>query len=302
MSFRQVIVNSAEYLSLDHNSLVAVYNDDKTKIPIEDIAIILIENNRTSITVDLINKCTENNIVIITCNKRKFPQSIIMPMINHYRYLENTYMQLEMNTVKKQNLWREITKMKIGSQSKILQLCDCHIDDIEELEVLKKEVQRNDSTNREAVAAKVFFSSIHGDEFKRFTDTNINAALNYGYTVLVSSIVRQLVSFGLDPKLGFWHSSKSNNLNLAYDLVEPFRPVVDYYIFKHYEEVIDGLSPFVRRGLVSLLNANVEVEGDLYKLQNAIELFVKRIMQIIRKEKENLLAIDFIKIKFYELQ
>ncbi len=301
MSFRQVIVKEAKYISLKESSIIVQKDDEDIKIPIEDVAIIVLENNASTITVNLINKCTENNIILITCNHKKLPQSIIMPYSNHYRFLENTYKQLEYTTVKKQNLWRDIIKMKISNQKEVLRLVDENNVHIEALYQLRDEVIRNDSTNREALAARVFFSAMYGDDFRRFVDDKINSALNYGFSVLVSSIARQLVSYGLDPKLGIWHSSKSNNLNLAYDLVEPFRPIVDYYVHENYEYLSDDLSPKIRRGLVSLLNANVFLDDTTYRLQNAIELYVKRFMLIIRKEHETMHNVTIKKVNFYEL-
>lgn len=304
MSFRQIIVKQANYLSFEEKNVKVTYEEgdkETLKIPLEDVALIVIENNQSIISLNLINQCMGNNIVIITCNDKKLPQGIIKPFSNHYRQLENIYKQLEYTDTQKKILWKEIIKQKINNQINVLKLTNGEEKIIEKMIKYKLLIKRNDITNREAVCAKLFFEEMYGNEFKRFIDDKINATLNYGYSILVSSIVRQLVSYGIDPRFGIWHSSKSNSLNLAYDLVEPFRPIVDYYIKSKYEFISDDLTPKVRRELVALLNAKVECQNKEYRLQNAIELFVKQYLLILRGEEKDLLEINIIPIKFYEV-
>ncbi len=304
MSFRQIIVKQANYLSFSNNSIKVNYENESVfnvTIPIEDVAIIVIEKSNSIISLNLINKCMENNIIIIICNEKKLPQGIIKSFSNHYKQLENTYKQIEYSNTQKKILWKEIIKQKINNQMSVIKFTTGNKDVIDKIHKHQKEIKRNDVTNREAVCAKLFFEEIYGNEFKRFIDDKINSTLNYGYSILVSSIVRQLVSFGIDPRFGIWHSSKSNSLNLAYDLVEPFRPIVDYYIYNKYEFITKDLTPKIRRELVSLLNATIECEGKKYRLQNAIELFVKQYMLILRGEEKDFLEINIIPIKFYEI-
>ncbi|MFV0288413.1 MAG: type II CRISPR-associated endonuclease Cas1, partial [Mycoplasmatales bacterium] len=277
MSFRQIIVKDSNYLSLKDNNLLAKYSeaDKEIKIPIEDIAIILIESDRTTLSVKLINKLSQNNIMLIICDEAKKPASIVMPLIGHYRQLENFYFQLGFKEVSKQNLWREIIKQKICNQREVVRLVKGNTDVLEKLFRLEHETKRNDITNREALAARIFFEELYGTEFKRFVDDKINNTLNFGYTIIVSSIMRQLAVYGLDMKLGIWHKSKSNMFNLAYDLVEPFRPLVDYFVCENYEFINKDLSPMIRKKIVGILNVNVLVNKQKYRLQNALEIYIK---------------------------
>ncbi len=304
MSFRQIIVKQANYLFFKEDSLYVEYDDIKLqtiKVPIEDVAIIVIENHRSTISLNLINQAMDNNITIITCNDKKLPQGLIMPFSGHYRQLENTYNQLNYKDVKKKILWKQIITQKISNQAKVIQLTTHNLELVDKFSNYQKEIKRDDVTNREAVCARFFFEELYGSEFKRFIDDKINATLNYGYSILISSIVRQLVSYGLDPRFGVWHKSKGNNLNLAYDLIEPFRPIVDYYIKEKYDFISEELTPKVRKELVSLLNAFVEVNNQKYRLQNAIELFVKQFLLVMRGEEDKLLDIKIININFYEI-
>ena len=306
MSFRQVIVRDASYLSFKDSSLFIHEDLDRdlkeTKIVLDEIAIIVIENHKSTLTVNLINRCSENNIVIIVCDEQLLPKTLIYPFTQHYRQLKNVYLQLELKTVKKQNLWRFIIQEKIKNQSNVLEITKCSEEKISLMHEYMVNVQRNDSNNREAISAKVFFNAIYGDEFHRFVDEKINHALNYGYSILASSITRQLISYGIDPRFGIWHNSKSNAFNLTYDLIEPFRPIIDYYIKEHYSLVSDKLSIKVRKNLVGILNYPIEVDGNSYRVQNAIEKYVSAFLKFIKGEQDLLPKVNIIKIKFYEFE
>jgi CRISPR-associated protein Cas1 len=60
----------------------------------------------------------------------------------------------------------------------------------------------------------------------------INALLNYGYTVLAGEISKFINGFGLDAYYGFYHKSHTGFQPLVYDMMEPFRWLVDYTVFK----------------------------------------------------------------------
>ncbi|MFV0498750.1 MAG: type II CRISPR-associated endonuclease Cas1 [Bacilli bacterium] len=301
MGFRQVLVTDTKYISVKNKLLEFNHEEKETvRIPIEEVAIVVIDNMELTLSVNAITKCTEENVMIVLCNQKHLPASLIMPYSGHYRQLEMTYKQLDLNTVKKQNLWRSIIKQKIRNQSRVVLYCELD-NAYEKLLVLSREVARNDGTNREAVAAKLFFNVLYGNDFIRFKEDKINSCLNYGYAILVSSITRELISYGIDPKFGIWHSSKSNALNLSYDLVETFRPIVDYYVKSNYELINDELTPNNKRGLVSLLNATVKVDDEKMRLQNAIEKFCASFMNVIDGKETELLEIEILKVNFYEI-
>ncbi len=300
MSFRQILVSDTKYISVKNNLLEFTKEENIVKVPIEDVAIIILDNINLSISTNAINRCMEESVMLVVCNSKHLPNGIIMPFSGHYRQLEMTYKQLEIKTVKKQNVWREMIIQKIKNQARVNLLCDLE-EGYEYLMQLSKKVERNDKTNREAVAAKYFFGQMYGIEFIRFKEDKINSCLNYGYAILVSSITRELVSYGLDPKFGIWHSSRSNALNLSYDIVEVFRPIVDYYVKANYELINKELTPNNKRGLLSLLNARVRVGSEKMRLQNAIEKYCARFMKIIDGTETELLEVEIIKVNFYEI-
>ncbi len=300
MGYRQIIVNDSNYISVE-NGILGFEDSERTiKVPLEEIAIIVLNNNKLTLSLNAINHCLENHVMIVTCNNKHLPNGIMMPFSGHYRQLEMVYKQLELKDVRKRNLWREIIKQKIRNQSRVLRLCE-NLECSEKLLEVEKEVARNDMTNREAYAAKLFFEGMYGKDFIRFKEDKINSNLNYGYSILASSITRQLITFGLDPKFGIWHKSNSNALNLSYDLIEPFRPIIDYYVFKNKDFINEELTPKNKRELVALLNAQVLVNKETYRLQNAIELYCKRFMKVIDGTADTLLEVEITRINFYEI-
>ena len=157
-----------------------------------------------------------------------------------------------------------------------MHLCFCNILIILKLILSKyvKEVTIGDETNREGLAAKIYFRSLFGSEFIRFYDDPINAALNYAYQIVKSSIIRTLSIYGLNSYLGINHKSKVNNFNLVYDLIEPFRAIVDLYVYKIKDNLTLPLSFDVRKDLVNILNISVTSNNKKCTLEYSIELLV----------------------------
>ena len=137
------------------------------------------------------------------------------------------------------------------------------------------EVVDGDNKNREGLAAKMYFRSLFGSDFIRFYDDSINNALNYGYTIIVSSIIRTLSVFGLNTYLGIHHDSKINNFNLAYDFLEPYRSIVDKFVYDNKDELTDTLSFDFRKKLISLLNKEISHNDKKYTVEYSIELLIK---------------------------
>lgn len=304
MSFRQIVVKNANQIKVELNNIIlsGFDNHNIVKINIEEVAIIVIENNRANVSINFLNECSSHNIIILLCDEKYLPKSLIMPLNRHYQQLKNFYLQLELKTVSKQNLWREIIKNKINNQIQVMKLNACDEQSIEMMNEYLVGVVRNDETNREGISARVFFNGIYGDEFIRFVSDEINPVLNYGYSMLAASIIRQLCSYGIDCKIGIWHQSKSNSFNLAYDLIEPFRPLIDYYISQNREFTKLGLNVKVRRDILAVLNYQVEVEGIKYRVQNAIELYVKSYLSFLNNEVNRLVKINIIRVRFHEFE
>ena len=133
-----------------------------------------------------------------------------------------------------------------------------------------KQVELNDATNREGHAAKVYFNSLFGMNFSRSQPSAINAALNYGYAIVLSALNREIVAAGLLTQLGIFHDNGANPFNLACDLIEPLRPLVDNAVIKMKPEKLETGE---KLELINLLNKEVIFQGQKQHLLYALRLY-----------------------------
>lgn len=172
----------------------------------------------------------------------------------------------------------------------------------EHLENLAKNVNSGDTKNKEAIAAKGYFSSLFGKNFNRnFEDIN-NTCLNYGYSIIRGAIARSIVSYGYLPAIGIHHKSELNNYNLVDDFIEPFRPIVDLWVKTNINENTE-FDKYVRAELVNLLNVDVFIQGKLQSVNNAINIMIASYTTAINQsdyKKLELPEILPIKIHSYE--
>lgn len=275
MGYRQVVIKKSDKMKLKDNNLVIINNENERKIPLEDINFIILEDNKTIITARLLSEISKYFISLIICDEKYEPTSIMFAYNNHYKQLESFSLQLSLTEKNKAKLWQSIVKKKIENEIVSLEMTTQDEIVINKLKQFKKEVKENDITNREGLAAKMYFRSIFGSQFIRFYDDSINSALNYGYTIIKSCILRTIVKFGLNSFLGIHHHSKTNNFNLAFDLIEPYRSIIDIYVYNNQDNIEFPLSFNIRKELINLLNHEVIVNNMHCTVEYSIELLVK---------------------------
>lgn len=288
MGYRQVIIKKSDKMKLKDNNLIINNNDRENKIPLEDINYIILEDNKTTITARLLSELSKYFISLIICDEKYEPASIMFAYNNHYKQLETFNLQLSGTNELKGLLWKNIVQKKIENEIISLQMTSKDENVIQKLDQYINEVENNDLTNREGLAAKIYFKSIFGSEFIRFYDDEINSSLNYGYTIIKSCIVRTLVKYGLNTFLGIKHSSKTNNFNLAFDLIEPYRVIVDIFVYNNSDIITYPLSFEIRKSLINLLNNEVIVKGMHCTVEYSIELLVKSYIQSLEENKNML--------------
>ncbi len=275
MGYRQVIIKKSEKLHFKDKQLIIDKDNQSTKIPLEDINYILIEDSSTIITTRLLAELGKNAISLIVCDERFDPTSIMYPYNYHFKQLDVFTHQLEIDDSIKNEFWNQIVKRKIENSIRVLEMTSKEEFPISKLNEYINEVIEGDSKNREGLAAKIYFRSIFGSDFIRFYDDNINAALNYGYTILASAIIRNLAVYGLNTYLGIHHNSKINNFNLAYDFLEPYRSVIDKFVYDNKDDIVLPLSFEFRKKLINLLNKEVLHQNKKYTIEYSISLLIK---------------------------
>ena len=274
MGYRQVIVKKSEKIHFQNNNLVIEKDKIETKVPLEDINFVLIEDATTILTTRLLAEFGKNAISLIICDESFKPTSILYPYNYHYKQLDVFSNQLQLKEEYKNDYWNLIVKQKIENSIRVIEMTTKE-SVISKLNEYKEEVKNGDEANREGLAAKIYFRSLFGNDFIRFYDDAINAALNYGYTILVSAMIRNLAVYGLNTYLGLHHVSKINNFNLAYDFLEPYRSIVDKFVYNHKKDIVFPLSFDFRQKLINLLNKEVLHNQKKYTVEYSMGLLIK---------------------------
>ncbi|WKY48036.1 type II CRISPR-associated endonuclease Cas1 [Eubacteriaceae bacterium ES3] len=289
--YRTLIINTGEKLTVKNNWLIVVENEIENKIPLTDIYSIVIDNPRTTLSVAALNAITNAGAHILFCDGSHLPVSHTFPMNSSYAPFGKLKMQIDMTEFFKGLLWKTIIQGKIENQAKVMSLCNVHEEHIQRMQRFKEEVDYDDVTNREGIAAKWFFNRMYGAGFVRDYDSAINAALNYGYTIIRSSVAKTLSVFGFNCALGIHHINRHNGFNLADDLMEPLRPLVDLWVDQNQDNLATELTKENRRDLINLVNHTVLIGNRKYHLRYALNEYISSLTSAIAEEKIELLKI-----------
>ncbi|BDR69747.1 CRISPR-associated endonuclease Cas1 [Clostridium tetani] len=291
MSFRSIIISNPAILNLKNNNLI-IGNEEEFQIPIEDISVLVIEGVSVRLTNKLLSKLAENNVATIICDEKHLPSSIVLPLNVHYKSYRVLKQQFNQSAAFSKRIWQSIIKQKLFNQGKCLEILS--IDGAEFLNKLSTSVESGDKGNREAVGAKYYFKSLFGEEFTRDDDSGFNAALNYGYAIMRSAVARALVMYGFNTTLGVNHCNELNSFNLADDFMEPFRPIVDLWVYNNIN-CDDVLTKEHRIALVDLINNQCIIDKQNHSILNAIDKMVASYTTACSKKDFRLLKLPLIK-------
>ncbi len=259
---RIIDISEAAFLHVKHQQLLIDKKGETVgQVPIEDLGVLILQHPAIVLTQQVVVTCQKNKVVIIFCDEKHLPYSVILPIAEGHR-LHNKILkqQVSISEPTRKRLWKHIVIQKITQQAKTLQRLNKNPT---RLEYLSTKVKSGDSTNCEAVAAQAYWKLLFGAKFKRHVETNnINHILNYGYAIIRASIARSICAAGLHPTIGLFHTNQYNPLCLADDLMEPFRPWVDYTVYKMVELGITEINKESKIALLDLLTEGVYFEGN----------------------------------------
>lgn len=268
MEFRNIYLATPARLSVQREQLV-IEQAEKFTVPLEDISALLIESKQVTLTAHTAASLARHGVTVFFCDEKHLPCCQLLPVDQYCRQRKLLMAQCQMPKPLKKQLWQRVVVQKIRNQAECLRLCEK--DGWQELRQMAEKVLSDDSDNREAVAAALYFPALFGENFSRGSDDPRNAALNYGYAILRGGIARNLVMHGLEPCLGIHHRSELNNFNLADDLIEPFRPVVDLYVAQNIGEEDEVLTPGQKAELFNLTNLLVRQADRKYRVMLSID-------------------------------
>lgn len=224
MSWRTVVISSSAKLDYQMGYLI-VRNQDVVKIHISEISILMIETTSVSLTAALLCELTKKKIKVVFCDEKRNPSSELIPYYGSHDTSMKVRKQIAWSEDIKTSVWTEIVTEKIRKQAENLERWDRT--EAQMLYEYITQIEFGDATNREGHAAKVYFNALFGLDFTRTAENSINAALNYGYSLLLSTCARETALNGYITQIGLFHDNIFNQFNLASDLMEPFRPIVD---------------------------------------------------------------------------
>ncbi|MDY2781069.1 MAG: type II CRISPR-associated endonuclease Cas1 [Bulleidia sp.] len=292
MGYRIIYVEKCEYLRLYLDNLKVEINEKKeVNFPIADIQILVIDNYKSTLSIPLINKLTEYNVCTIICGIDHLPKSYILPINGNFASSGNLFKQIQWSQERKDYIHAEIVKHKIKNQIEILKENERGFGVTEKLYEFIDTTISGDQTNREGLAAKMYFRALFGSDFIRFEQDVVNAGLNYGYSVFRSLITSIIVAKGYIPNLGLFHKGKQNMFNLSDDIIEVFRPIVDNYVFNNMTEDI-LFKQSHRDELIGLTNNKIMIDDRKQTISNAIGIYLDSIFKFMDGENIELLFPD----------
>lgn len=287
MSWRTVVISKNAKLDYQLGYLV-VRNQNVVKIHISEIAILVIETTSVALTAALLCELTKRKVKVIFCDEKRNPSSELVPYYGSHDTSMKVRKQISWTEDIKTAVWTEIVAEKIHKQAENLELWNRM--EAEMLYDYISQIEFGDVTNREGHAAKVYFNALFGMDFTRTAENSVNAALNYGYSLLLSTCTREIAINGYISQLGLFHDNVFNPFNLASDMMEPFRPLIDNLVrqimpdkFEHEEKV----------AILEILQKEVILAGRKEYLNNAMKLYCRSVFDALNDGDVSL-------IKFYK--
>lgn len=286
MSWRTIVISKSAKLDYKLDYLV-IRQEEITRIHLSEVSILLVESTAVSLTAALLSELTKRKIKVIFCDEKRNPSSELVPYYGSHDTSAKVRKQIEWTKEMKLLIWTELVTEKIRKQMEFLKRLkkeEFHL-----LEEYIEQIQFGDSTNREGHAAKVYFNSLFGMKFTRTADIPFNAALNYGYSLLLSMCNREITANGYITQLGVFHDNMFNQFNLGSDLMEPFRVLVDEWVYKTQPEKFEHDE---KMQMLELLNKEIYIDGKRNYLNYAIKIYCKSVFDAMNGQ-------DISLIRFY---
>ena len=227
---RVLVISHRCHIRSDRGWLAIDPSDgDPTRIPLRDLACVVLETEQAVLTTAALADCCKSGIPVVICAVHK-PIGMAMPFGLAWNTAEIQRLQATClrGSAPGRRLWRRTVIAKIRVQGTLIPDPARH-----RLSALAKSLAgatpgaSDHPETIEAQAAAIYWRELLSGFERRDESDPRNALLNWGYAVLVAAIARACVSIGLNPCLGFGHSDRANQWALCHDLMEPFRPSID---------------------------------------------------------------------------
>lgn len=279
MGWRTVVVTKPAKIDLKLGYLVVRDSEETIRVHLGEISVLIVETTRCSVTTALLSELVRQKIKVIFCDEKRNPSAELQPYCGSHDCSAKIRNQIRWTDQNKQMIWTCIVTEKIKKQAENLQYFNCT--EAEKLYSYLEELEFNDASNREGHAAKVYFNALFGKAFSRSQECPVNAALNYGYSIVLSCFNREVACNGYLTQIGLFHDNMFNSFNLSCDLIEPFRPIVDGAV-KKMAPTEFGVQE--KHDLLALLNQEFVIANQKQTLLNTIKIYAKSVFDALESE------------------
>lgn len=287
--WRSVVINRPARLKREHFALV-VEQEESARVPFEDIAVIVLNHRQITLTHPVLSACAEYGIGLYSTGDNHQPNGIFLPFLQHSRATRMQRLQWALDKPTTKRAWARIVQTKIQNQARCMELLN--VAGAERLASYARRVRSGDSDNLEAQASAYYFPQVFGRSFHRSQPGWINAALDYGYAVMRGACARALVQYGMLPSLGLFHRSEQNAFNLADDLIEPYRALVDLHVAQQRRaDDYAGLQPSDKAALVALLNVDMAMPRGRMTVLASIDQAAQTLARLFESGSEQVLEL-----------
>ena len=286
--WRVIVITGRSKLDLRYNS-ISIRRDNGTDfIHIGEVNTLILETTTISITAALMCELIKQKVKVIFCDEKSNPHFELLPFYGSHDCSAKIKEQIAWTDFLKESLWTIIVTEKIENQMKLLKKLNK-----EEYKILQEyasQIEHNDNTNREGHSAKIYFSALFGNNFSRNKENSLNAFLNYGYQLLLSTFNKEIVANGYLTQIGIFHKNMFNYYNLSSDLMEPFRVIVDELAYKENPQKFEKNE---KRKLQNILNLKFRINNVNHYLSDIIKIYTKSIFDALS-------ANDLSLVRFFE--
>ncbi len=255
------ITDSGHWLHKSRGFLEVRHDGEKLgQVALDDIAAVIVSVPGCAVSTNLLDHLAQRNVPIVTCGQNYLPTSWTLPVQSHNRQFQVMRAQTNLSEPKRKRAWQAIVKTKILNQAEVLVRAG---KSDARLKRLADMVRSGDPDNCEAQAARAYWQELFGSDFRRDRDASgLNAALNYAYAVIRACVARGLVGAGLHPSFSLHHKNPQNPFNLVDDVMEPFRPIADYMLWRKYKDDIGALDVETKSDLAALTTLPLTIEEE----------------------------------------
>lgn len=278
MGWRTVVVNTHSKLSYKNNHLIFKDASRTELIHLSEVDILLLETTDIVLSTMLIKRLVDENILVIFCDDKRLPTAMLMPYYARHDSSLQLSNQITWSEDVKAEVWTTIIAQKILNQA--MYLGDCGFFEKSQSVIdLYNGLELFDPSNREGHAARIYFNTLFGNDFSREQDNDINAALDYGYTLILSMFAREVVVCGCMTQFGLKHANQFNQFNLASDVMEPFRPIIDRIVYENRNK--DFVK--IKRELFTIFSDTFLYNGKEMYLSNIVSDYTKKVIKTLNQ-------------------